>query len=323
VGSADDQGLRREQATETESNLTRKVEPAEHLEGPTDDADGAEQSLPRVGSPQDPRRPGPDAAAGDRKLRPRISSSRPRSHQLRARLPAEMHTRDHHHRAVGTGGARAAVFGISDGLVTNVALILGIAGAHPSASFVRLAGVAGLVAGALSMSAGEYVSMRAQNELFQRELALEHHEIEHRPEGERRELVRIYEGRGIEPDVAHQLASEMMRTPELALETHAREELGINPSFLGSPIQAALSSFVTFAFGALLPLLPWLFTGGESATLGSVVIGGLAAFGIGIALSFFTKRSWWRTGLRQLSISAVAAGATYGIGHAIGVSGIH
>jgi vacuolar iron transporter family protein len=320
VGSADDQGLRSEQATETEANVTRKVEPAEYAGDP---ADGAEHSLSEPGSTQDPRAPGPDAASGDRRLRHRISSSRPRSRQPWVRLPAEMHTRDHHHRAVGSGGARAAVFGISDGLVTNVALILGIAGAHPSAGFVRLAGVAGLVAGALSMSSGEYVSMRAQTELFQRELALEHHEIEHRPEGERRELVRIYESRGIEPDVAHQLASEMMRTPELALETHAREELGINPSFLGSPIQAALSSFVTFAFGALLPLLPWLFTGGTGAILGSVVIGALAAFGIGIALSFFTKRSWWLTGLRQLSISAVAAGATYGIGHAIGVSGIH
>lgn len=215
------------------------------------------------------------------------------------------------------------MFGISDGLVTNVALILGIAGAHPSQGFVRLAGIAGLVAGAFSMSAGEYVSMKAQKELLQRELALEHDEIKNRPEGEHRELVRIYEGRGIEPAVASQLANEMMRTPELALETHAREELGINPASLGSPIQAAVSSFVTFAFGALLPLVPWLFGGGTAAVLGSIVIGAVAAVGVGIALSVFTLRPWWISALRQLLISAVAAGATYGIGTAIGISGVH
>ncbi len=215
------------------------------------------------------------------------------------------------------------MFGISDGLVTNVALILGIAGAQPGGGFVRLAGVAGLVAGAFSMSAGEYVSMRAQTELLERELALEHHEIENRPEGERRELVHIYESRGIEPDMARQLAKEMMRTPELALETHAREELGINPAALGSPIQAAVSSFIAFAFGAVLPLLPWLIASGTGATLASVIIGAAAAIGVGVALSFFTRRSWWRSALRQLLISAVAAGATFGIGHAVGVSALH
>src|ERR1700681_2731753 len=139
------------------------------------------------------------------------------------RFPGEIHMGDHHHRRVQGGGARAAVFGVSDGLVTNVSLILGIAGANPGPGVVRLAGVAGLIAGAFSMAAGEWVSMRAQRELFERELAMEKHEISHRPEGERRELVRIYEDRGVEPTVARTLASEMMRTPELALETHARE----------------------------------------------------------------------------------------------------
>lgn len=239
------------------------------------------------------------------------------------RVPGEMHSRDHHHRQIGSGGARAAVFGISDGLVTNVALILGIAGAAPGGAFVRLAGVAGLVAGAFSMSAGEYVSMRAQTELLERELALEHHEIANRPEGERRELVHIYESRGIQPNVARRLAREMMRTPELALETHAREELGINPAALGSPIQAALSSFFSFAFGALLPLIPWLIGSGTGATLASVIIGATAAVGVGVALSVFTHRSWWRSALRQLAISAVAAGATFGIGHGVGISALH
>lgn len=214
------------------------------------------------------------------------------------------------------------MFGVSDGLVTNVSLILGIAGAHPGAGVVRLAGVAGLVAGAFSMAAGEYVSMRAQTELFQRELALENYEIRNRPEGERRELVRIYENRGIEPDVARQLATEMMRTPELALETHAREELGINPASLGSPVQAAVSSFGTFALGALLPLIPWLITAGTGATLASVAIGVVAALGVGWALALFTHRSRWWSALRQLLVSAVAASVTFGIGHAVGVSGL-
>ncbi len=235
----------------------------------------------------------------------------------------ELQARDHHHRGVQAGGARAAVFGVSDGLVTNVSLILGFAGAHPGGSVVRLAGVAGLVAGAFSMATGEYVSMRAQTELFQRELALENYEIRHRPEGERRELVRIYESRGIEPEVARQLASEMMRTPELALETHAREELGINPRDLGSPVQAATSSFATFAVGALLPLIPWLITSGTAAVIASVVIGAAAAVAVGWALAVFTHRSRWWTALRQLTLSAVAAAIAFGVGHAVGVSGLH
>ncbi|HXX90939.1 MAG TPA: VIT1/CCC1 transporter family protein [Acidimicrobiales bacterium] len=234
----------------------------------------------------------------------------------------ELHQRDHHHRSIGTGGARAAVFGVSDGLVTNVSLILGMAGAHSPQSVVRLAGVAGMIAGAFSMAAGEYVSMRAQSELLERELALERREILRRPEGERRELVRIYENRGVEPEAARRLAEEMMRTPELALETHAREELGINPSALGSPVVASSSSFATFALGALLPLLPWLFTGGTVAIVASVVIGVVASLGVGIALAVFTGRPWWYSALRQLLISSVAAAVTFGIARAVGVSGI-
>jgi len=212
------------------------------------------------------------------------------------------------------------VFGVSDGLVTNVSLILGMAGADPGPGVVRLAGVAGLIAGAFSMASGEYLSMRAQKELFERELALERHEIDHRPEGERRELVRIYENRGVEPSVARQLASEMMRTPELALETHAREELGIDPGALGRPVQAAASSFATFALGALVPLLPWLITRGTGATIASIVLGAVAALAVGAALAVFTERSWWRSALRLLLFSSVAAAVTYGVGSAIGTS---
>ncbi|MGH9017118.1 MAG: VIT1/CCC1 transporter family protein [Acidimicrobiales bacterium] len=238
-----------------------------------------------------------------------------------ARHPASAHQPDHHHRAIQGGSARAAVFGVSDGLVTNVSLILGIAGAHPAAGVVRLAGVAGLVAGAVSMGAGEYVSMRAQTELFKRELELENHEIRTRPEGERRELVRIYESRGVKPDVAGHLASEMMRTPELALETHAREELGINPGALGSPFKAAASSFTAFALGAVVPLVPWLISRGAAATVASVVAAAVAAVLVGAALAAFTRRPWWWSAARQLAIAALAAAVTYGIGSAVGVSG--
>lgn len=226
-----------------------------------------------------------------------------------------------HHRSLQGGWARAAVFGVSDGLVTNVAIILGVAGAHPGGGVVRLAGLAALVAGAFSMASGEYVSMRAQTELLQRELAMERHEISHRPEGERRELVRIYEDRGVAPELARQLADEMMRTPELALETHAREELGINPAALGSPAQAAVSSFATFALGALLPLLPWLIGSGTAAALASLSIGGVAALAVGAGLAHFTERRWWRSALRQLLFTAVPAAITFGIGQGIGAPG--
>jgi VIT1/CCC1 family predicted Fe2+/Mn2+ transporter len=195
---------------------------------------------------------------------------------------------------------------------------MAVAGANPGPAVVRLAGVAGLISGAFSMASGEYVSMKAQRELFQRELELEQHEIEHRPEGERRELVRIYQNRGVEPTVAHRLADEMMRTPELALETHAREELGIDPSALGKPLQAAGSSFATFALGALVPLIPWLFTRGAAAVVASIVLAAVAAFAVGAAVAVFTRRSWWRSAVRQLVISAAAAAVTFAIGVGIG-----
>ena len=235
---------------------------------------------------------------------------------------AELRTHDHHHRNLQGGGARAAVFGVSDGLVTNVSLVLGIAGAHPAVGLVRLAGLAGLIGGAFSMSAGEYVSMRAQRELLERELALERHEITHRPEGERRELVRIYENRGVKPQIAAQLAGEMMRTPELALETHAREELGISPGSLGSPVQAAVSSFATFALGAMIPLIPWLITSGTAGVVASVIATSLAALAVGGALSLFTGRRWWWSALRQLLIAVVAAAITYSIGRLVGANGL-
>ncbi len=225
---------------------------------------------------------------------------------------------DHHHRNVQAGGARAAVFGVSDGLVSNVSLILGMAGAHAAAGDVRLAGLAGLIGGACSMAAGEYVSMRAQSELMEHELDVEREAIHLDPEVEGRELAAIYERRGLEPDLALELSSKMMRDPDVALETHAREELGFDPKETGNPIQASVSSFLTFAFGALIPLLPWLAGGGSGSTLASVVLGAVAAFAVGAALAHFTGRSWLWSACRQLLIAAVAAGVTYSIGHVVG-----
>jgi VIT1/CCC1 family predicted Fe2+/Mn2+ transporter len=207
---------------------------------------------------------------------------------------------------------------MSDGLVSNIALILGMAGAHASGGAVRLAGLAGLVGGSFSMAAGEYVSMRAQSELMLHELDVERQAIKLDPEDERRELARIYEGRGIEPGLADELSVKMMRDPETALETHAREELGFDPEQTGSPWQAAASSFVTFAIGALVPLLPWLFTSGTTAVLWSLVLGAVAAFAVGAALALFTGRSWMWSACRQLLISGIAAAVTYGIGHLVG-----
>ena len=225
-----------------------------------------------------------------------------------------------HHRNVQSGGARAAVFGISDGLVTNVSLILGVAGAHPAGTFVRLTGLAGLVAGAFSMAAGEYVSMQAQRELFQRELEVEAQALRQSPVAEHEELVIIYERRGLEPALALELADRMMRDPATALETHAREELGIDPQSLGSPVLAAITSFAMFAVGALLPLVPWLVSRGNGAIVASVLVGAVAALAVGTTLGALTGRSIARSAVRQLAVAALAAAVTYGIGRAVGAT---
>lgn len=262
---------------------------------------------------------------GDQKSAARQQSAAGSGPTTRGRRPSsargpEIPQTEHHHRDIRGGGARAAVFGISDGLVSNTSLVLGISGATVSGGFVRLAGLAGLLGGAFSMAAGEYVSMRAQSELFQREIEIERREIERRPEGETRELTHLYESRGMDAELAKQVAERMMSDPETALETHAREELGIDPNETGKPVQAAVASFVTFAAGALVPLLPFLFTNGTNALLIAIVLAGMAALAVGALLSIFTGRKWWFSALRQLAILAAAGAITYGIGRAVGVS---
>jgi VIT1/CCC1 family predicted Fe2+/Mn2+ transporter len=226
---------------------------------------------------------------------------------------------EHHHRDIRGGTARAAVFGISDGLVSNVGLILGVAGADPGAGVVRVAGLAGLIAGAISMAAGEYNSMRVQAELLERELELERIELRRNPHVETVELAQIYQSRGVHPDRARAVAEEMMRDPETALEAHAREELGIDPGELGSPLGAAGSSFVAFAVGALIPLLPWFFGKGGAAIVASSVLAVLAAVGVGLAVSRFAERPWPIAVGRQVAFTVVPAAVTYAIGSAVGV----
>jgi len=227
-----------------------------------------------------------------------------------------------HHRDVQGGTARAAVFGVSDGLVSNVAIVLGFAGANPGAGLIRLAGLTGLIGGAVSMAAGEYVSMKAQAELLERELEMERIELRRSPEAERRELVQIYRSRGVDEATADQLATALSRNPEMALETHAREELGIDPSSLGRPVSAAGSSFVCFALGASVPLVPYFFGSGTAPMVVAIVLAILSAISVGTLLARFTGRSALRSGARQLFYTAVPAVLTFALGSAVGVSGI-
>jgi VIT1/CCC1 family predicted Fe2+/Mn2+ transporter len=223
-----------------------------------------------------------------------------------------------HHRQVTNGWARAAVFGASDGLVTNVSLILGFAGASPGHAVVRLAGLAGLVAGAFSMATGEYLSMQAQRELIEREIDVERRALAAYPAAEKAELLEIFIHRGIEPPLATLMADELMKNPDIALRTHTREELGIDPTTVGSPVRAAVGSFFSFSVGALIPLLPWLVTSGGDPVWWSIGLGAVATFAVGGTVGGFTQRGVMRGGLRQLVITALAAAVTWGVGHGVG-----
>lgn len=218
------------------------------------------------------------------------------------------------------GRGRAAVFGLSDGLVSNLALVAGVAGASTAQGAVLVGGIAGLVAGALSMASGEYVSMRANSELLERELDVERREIEADPAGETLELAGIYADRGIDADVALSMASRMMADPHTALEAHARDELGIDPGQLGSPVGAALASFVAFALGAVIPLLPWFVVSGTAGIVASLVLGVAAAFALGAGLGVLAGRSWVKGAVRQVVVVLGCFAVTYLIGRAVGAA---
>jgi len=225
------------------------------------------------------------------------------------------------HKGYGGGNLRAAVFGVNDGLLSNTSLIMGVAGAAASPQFVLTTGVAGLLAGALSMAAGEYVSMRSQREMFEYQIGLERDELHEYPEEEAEELALIYQARGMQLDEARRVARELVKHEANALDALAREELGLNPDDLGSPWGAAFFSFLAFSIGAVLPLLPFLFgLTLQRGVLVAAAIAGIALFGIGAALSLFTGRSALRGGLRILLIGIGAGAATWLIGHWLGAA---
>jgi VIT1/CCC1 family predicted Fe2+/Mn2+ transporter len=219
-----------------------------------------------------------------------------------------------------SGALRAAIFGVNDGLVSNLSLIMGVAGGGLGPEGIVLAGVAGLLAGAFSMGAGEYVSMRVQREIFERLIHLEAHELGTDPEGELEELTHLLRRRGIPGDAAATAARAMMADPKQALDVHAREELGLDPEELGSPWGAAASSFTTFAAGAFVPLVPYLFTGGAAAAWTAVGLALGTLFVVGASLAVFTGRSWFFAGVRQLLIGGAAATVTFVVGRALGVA---
>ena len=225
------------------------------------------------------------------------------------------------HRGLGGGGnLRAAVFGVNDGLVSNAGLILGVAGATHDAHMIVLSGIAGMAAGALAVAAGEYASVRAQRELYESQMALERHELAQYPEAEAQELALIYAAKGLPVKQADRLAKRLVADPEHALDTLAREELGLDPRQLGSPAMAGVTSLVAFAVGAFVPLAPYLLGLGGAAIFWTIGLAAACLFGVGAVLSLFTGRSALYSGARMLLLGAIAGAATFGIGSAIGLA---
>lgn len=223
------------------------------------------------------------------------------------------------HKNAGSGSLRAAVFGVNDGLISNASLILGVAGAGAAADMVLLSGVAGLLAGAFSMAAGEYVSMRSQREFHEYQIALEREELDQYPGEEAAELALIYQAKGVAPEEAKRMAQTLIADPDQALDTLAREELGLNPDELGSPWGAAISSFFAFSIGALVPVLPYMLLSGSHAFLGVLAATGISLFGVGAALSLFTGLNAFTGGVRMLLIGTAAGTATWFIGKGLGI----
>ena len=218
----------------------------------------------------------------------------------------------HGHRDVSGGWLRPAVFGAMDGLVTNASLIAGVGGGGGSPRTLILTGLAGLAAGAFSMATGEYVSVSSQNELVDAEVSKERLELEHHPDAERRELAAVFRRRGVDADLADQVARQVSAHPEQALVVHVREELGVDYQDLPSPVTAAAASLVTFAVGALIPLLPYL--AGFDSLAAALILAAIAAFVGGGVVSRITDRPFLRGAARQLALASVAAGLTFAIG---------
>lgn len=270
---------------------------------------------------------------GPRRIRPILAAIKIRGlsvYQAETPAPAghPMPTtvEDFGQRHKGTDSAsnlRAAVFGVNDGLVSNTSLIMGVAGATNDPKIILLSGVAGLLAGALSMAAGEYISMRSQREMYEYQIGLEREELEEYPEQEAEELALIYQARGIPMEEARRLSHQLLQNPEHALDTLAREELGLNPQELGSPWSAALASLLAFGVGAVIPVLPFLWWAGDlgaAATMTvSAALAAISLFGVGAVLSLYTGRKAVYSGLRMVFIGVSAGLVTYFIGSMLGV----
>jgi VIT1/CCC1 family predicted Fe2+/Mn2+ transporter/rubrerythrin len=251
----------------------------------------------------------------------RLSGSGSPSHAAHGPRPSDIAASERWHHAGRSGTLRAVIFGVSDGLVSNLALVMGIAGASGGeGSFVLMAGVAGLLAGAFSMGAGEYISMQSQRELFERQIALERAELEAMPGEEQAELAQVYRSKGFTEAEAVTIAERMFRDPQHALDTLVREELGLDPDELGSPWGAAIGSFIAFAIGAIVPVVPYLFGVGSGAFVASLGLSIAALFGVGAGVSLLTGRGLLFSGGRQVLLGAAAAAVTYVVGLAIGVA---
>jgi VIT1/CCC1 family predicted Fe2+/Mn2+ transporter/rubrerythrin len=225
------------------------------------------------------------------------------------------------HRSVGGNAIRAAVLGGNDGLVSNFSLIMGIAGATAGEEGVLLAGLAGLLAGALSMSLGEWISVKSSQELYENQMQIEMEELETNPEGEKKELALIYIAKGLPEEQAYQMATDIMKDKTHAHDVLVKEELGINAEELkGSAVEAAIYSFILFAIGAVIPVIPFMFTSGMKAIMISVSLSAAGLFLIGAAITLFTGRNVWISGFRQVLFGLAAAAITFGIGRLIGVS---
>lgn len=263
---------------------------------------------------------------GARAMRPVLAAMKVRGMSLYTSAPAghamptSLEQVGRRHKGMGGGNLRAAVFGVNDGLVSNASLIMGVAGASGQNAVIMLSGIAGLLAGAFSMAAGEYLSVRSQREMYEYQIGLEQDELEQYPDEEAAELALIFQARGLEREEARRLSKKLIADPDQALDTLTREELGLNPNELGSPWGAALFSFLAFASGAMVPLLPFLVTTGSTALLSSIGATAVALFAVGATLSLFTGRHALSGGLRMLAIGAAAGGATYLIGKALGVT---
>jgi vacuolar iron transporter family protein len=238
----------------------------------------------------------------------------------------EIASRERWHRSGRSGTLRAVIFGVSDGLVSNLALVMGVAGAANAGTsgsdeqFVLLAGIAGLLAGAFSMAAGEYISMQSQRELFERQIALERAELQAMPEEEQAEMAALYRSKGFTPEEADTIAARLFENPERALDTLIREELGLDPTELGSPYGAAAGSFVAFALGAAVPVIPYLLFSGQTAFVASIVVSLIALFAVGAGVSLLTGRGFLFSGIRQVLIGGAAAVVTFLVGSVIGVA---